>query len=63
LINCFENDFGAFGYPNVSISADNIMVKLNANAEQNATPVGLPFSSDEAMHFPSRGKHLQNQGR
>jgi hypothetical protein len=37
LIDCFESDCGESGYPNVSISPDNIMVKLKANAEQNAT--------------------------
>ena len=39
LIDCFESDCGESGYPNVSISPDNIMVKLKANAEQNATPM------------------------
>ena len=39
LIECFESDCGESGYPNVSISPDNIMVKLKANAEQNATPM------------------------
>jgi hypothetical protein len=37
LIDWFETDCGESSYPKESISPDNIMVKLKANAEQNAT--------------------------
>jgi hypothetical protein len=37
LIEWFEADCGESRYPKESIRPDNIMVKLKANAEQNAT--------------------------
>jgi hypothetical protein len=64
LIDGFEADSGESRYPNESISPDNIMVKLKANAEQNATPIyGSHSVPTKRCVLPSRGKHFQNTTR
>jgi hypothetical protein len=47
----------ADSYPKEPITPDNIIVKLKANAQQNAMgDVGLPFSSNKAMRFSGAGQ-------
>jgi hypothetical protein len=55
------NDPDESNYPKESIRPDNIMVKLKANAAQNATPTyGSNSVPTKRCILPWRGKHFQN---